>query len=179
MRLIISSILSVILIACSSSYLKTGKNPLSFSNFQNLKVGLSTQSEVESKIGFPSKKELVENFERWSYEANGYQRLTLTFSKTGVLNSSLWLPLTEENESNLTTVKNIFSNGKFKEIQNVSHNPHAFPTSSTSLVDYNLGISLLVEDGSVQSIAFFDPKVARETASQPKSALAIPIVIGN
>lgn len=172
-------ILPVFFIACTSTKLAQKKSTLTFQNFQNLQIGKSTQLEIQALFGQPDKKDKNDDLEKWSYDSeNGYQRLTLTFSISKLLQSSLWMLQPEEAETRVETIQSFFVNGNFEEKKMTLNNSHGTPNSSKNLIDYKLGVSLLLDESrNVQAIAFFDPKLARKLASL-KDSEKTPSAIG-
>jgi hypothetical protein len=168
-----------ILIGCSS-FPKKDQSDFSFQNVKQLKIGQTTLSEIVNTFGEPAEVARAEGSETWTYKdhVTNYQRLTVTLNSSSILQSVVWLPLPNEEETSLQKIKGRLPQSNFKKVPAPDDNPHSI-SSMTSYVDEKLGMTLLYQNGrnTVEAVVWTDN--SREPATYKELSGIIPYTIDN
>jgi len=147
----------IFLVGCSSFFKKTEPN-FSFQKIEQMKVGKTTLPEITENLGKPAKITYDSGKEIWTYRDRNtdYQRLTITFDSSFVLQSIVWLPLPHEDEIYLEKIKAHFPQANFKQIPGPD-NPHSI-SSMVSYVEETLGMIVVYqkERNAVEAVVWTD-----------------------
>lgn len=158
MKSLILGLLLFAFSACTSAPTDNQRD-FSFQSAERLQISKSTISDMQMKFGKPSEVKHTADTETWTYRDpnNDYQRLTATFNKASVLQSLIWIPQSNEKETELQNIKNYFPEANFKAIPSPDTNPHAI-SSMISYIDEKLGMTILYQVGrnAVEAIVWTD-----------------------
>jgi len=165
------SLIALILVGCSS-FTKNSQLNFSFQNIQQLQIGKNSITEVADRFGKPAQISRADGKETWTYNDyhTDYQRLTMTFDSSSVLQSIIWLPLPNEDEVHIEGIQKYFPAANFKLVPGPDNNPHSI-SSMVSYVDEKLGMTLVYQKGRnvVEAVVWTDSTRNPATLAEPNS----------
>lgn len=160
------------ILGCTSRPVSKHADPASIQSISQLRPGLTTEAEVKSKFGTPSKVSQQNELIRWEYldEATGVPRLFADFKSNHVLNAVILMAF-DMAEKDLQIAKSHFPNAKFKINRKDSGTSHYIWESENHIADKE-GVTIFAEGSfkkTVTAIAWFAPETTASESRNPSS----------